>query len=200
MENALKSFTTEEMEVCLIESLKDITLREELHSGTTLGELSLDSLDVLELFFRLQSFLGTEITQEDMQKFLLGEEENMQVAMQRFSKRTIAELAETLQSGFEGREALEEQLESLENGLELWDESQSQKADELLNWKRERHKTLLLKIRHLPRSRTFFAETGAEREQELLALMRQKGSKKSWNLVRRRFGNELLKLAQTGGF
>ncbi len=200
MENALRSFTTEEIQTCLTESLKDITMREELDSGTRLGELSLDSLDVLELFFRLQAFLGTEITQEDMQKFLLGEEENMQIAMQKFSERTISELAVILQAGFEGREALEGKLESLENGLELWDEYQSQKADGILSWKKERHKTRLLKIRHLPRSRAFFAETGAEREQELLALMRQKGSKKSWHLVRRRFGNELLKLAQAGGF
>ncbi len=60
----------EELLEQIIAALREITFNQDISEATKIRDLGMDSLDFLELFFRLQSILSIEMSQRDLEKMM----------------------------------------------------------------------------------------------------------------------------------
>lgn len=54
----------------LVQALQEISTRKELQETDRLSDIGLDSIDYLELFFRLKHIMGVELSQEELEHAL----------------------------------------------------------------------------------------------------------------------------------
>jgi len=132
----------------LVQSIKDISFREDITESTTISSLEMDSLDFLELFFKLQMFLGVEMSQKDLERVLsehlrqrTGNEEELNTLsfFKTFGVLSLRELAEMLLQAFLNQEFQPAESKNILAGMDL--EIMSPRQGEFLSIHGERLKT-----------------------------------------------------------